>query len=131
MTKHEASALIAQHGSQRAAARAAGCSHHTIARALAGPGAHRGDGNGRALSAPGPGWQRPTSDAYADGEDEATVAWGPVVVVAVGALIAAWVTWRWWKTRRETRRSVPSLPWDEDNRPRAVGDGLEEGGAAA
>ena len=103
MTKEQAAALVAEHGSQRAAARAVGCSHHTIARALAGQGAHRGDGYEPPFGSSGPGWQRSTvGPAYTD-EDEATIAC-PVVVVGVVVLIAGWVAWRWWKRERERRQ---------------------------
>jgi hypothetical protein len=117
MTAHEAAELLSRHGSQRAAAKAAGCSHHTIARALGGQGAHRGGGDtGRAhvstttwqrstagRSTSGPSYMVEDDDDSADAARPPGLSWAPVVVGVV-VLVAGWVAWRWWKRERERRQ---------------------------
>jgi len=122
MTREQAAALIARHGSQRAAARAAGCSHHTIARALSGQGAHRGVGGGQSpcssRSSSPTGWQRSTmGPTYAaDEEDDAGVSWAPIVVIVLAAG-AAWLWWRWWRRERVRRQGQgPGALENEEHR---------------
>jgi len=96
MTREHAVRLVDEHGSQRAAARAAGVSNHTIARAIGGQGAHRGTGDewthrpsGSMTGRNGAG---PTSIYDEEGVDANKQ--GAVLLVVV-VLVVTWVAWSW------------------------------------
>ncbi len=51
------------------------------------------------------GWERSTAGpAYMDEEDDAGIAWGPVLLVVVVVAGMAWAGWWWWKRARERRQ---------------------------